>query len=113
MSYPLWRSKEDMVRHIEYLNSQLALSTEREERYRKALGSLLERIMETYGDCPSSVRRLAEEASIALSSSTAPEPVTVEEVEKVLGDLWKWLSEQEKTVLAQHLYSEFKMERKV
>ena len=41
MSYPLWRSKEDMVRHIEYLNSQLSLSTEREERYRKALEEIV------------------------------------------------------------------------
>ena len=98
MSYPTWRSKEDMIQHIEYLDKQLALSTEREERMRKALEELTSFVYSAFPNCRAKVlgdafRVLhAPEPNIFSEGmgygspdkevSPALEPVTVEELEE-------------------------------
>ena len=81
--------KEIPLKEIDGLRTQLALSTEREERLRKALADWL-----TCSDTPEEWMRCRDNAKTllggfesacgimgkpALSSSPAPEPVTVEE----------------------------------
>ena len=60
-------------KEIESLKSKLSLSTKREEIYRRALEEIVERIMETYGDCPSSIQRLGREGETALNDGKEKE----------------------------------------
>ena len=68
-------------KEIDGLRTQLALSTERENTYRKALERIV-KVGRYVPDSYSVMRNLAYDAVYpekALSSSPAPEPVTVEE----------------------------------
>lgn len=101
------------VREKVELLSLLAFSTEREERYRKAL-EYVKRWCDT-PDMPLSA--LYGIARKALSPSPAPEPVTVEELAELIWKiLHRWaevddLSPRE-NFLAAHLLTKYKIERK-
>ena len=104
-----------LLSKIDDLQSQLSLSTEREERYRKALEEIIIGARK-YGPF---LFWVEDRARQALSSSPAPEPVTVEEIEKILleavGVRVNYASEKYyrmANAMAKELLTHFKITRK-
>jgi len=101
------------VKELEDLKSQLSRSTKREERYRKAL-ELIVMDCEMFKGMSGMEHRdmnylsaIKQRSEAALSSSPAPEPVTVEELDAVLDRVW-----DAELHLAEYLLTKFKIERK-
>ena len=117
----------EQKQRLEALESQLALSTERDAIYRRALEESLRYIQKDInGVGLLTGNMMTAELTIrqALSSSPAPEPVTVEEVEITIETAWAeiakatiasgkmYKAEEVVSAVTAALLTKFKIERK-
>ena len=80
---------EDKNLVIQRLLEQLALSTERDERYKSVLGEISRVLYDADKTTLQIFDAIGSLVNQALSSSPAPEPVTVDEIAEELSSAWE------------------------